>query len=228
MAGVSETDTDPMLLPAPFRRPAVGVLLICVGTVSVLGARYAGHSQAGRLDAAIGVRVRAALGSYERFHDLVWLGDPVVVAATAGVLMLGCLCRRRWRAVVMIAVAVAGAGATTELWLKPFIGRTYLGGLAYPSGHATAVFVIAAVVAVLLINPPHPRMGTTLRAFLGTAALATAGVVCVAVHAAGNHYGTDLVGGAAVGIAAALLTSLVVDTVAARLAQSTESRRGHR
>ena len=45
------------------------------------------------------------------------------------------------------------------------------------------------------------------------AAVATAGVVCGAVHAANNRYATALIGGAAVGIAAVLLSSLLIGKV---------------
>jgi undecaprenyl-diphosphatase len=56
-----------------------------------------------------------------------------------------------------------------------------------------------------------------VRALLAFLALATAGLVCVAILAANNHYATDLVGGAAVATAAVLCASLVVDELAARL-----------
>lgn len=213
MTSVSETDTDSILLPAALRRPAVALLLVCVGTTMLLGGRYAGQSDAGWLDAAIGVRVRAALGGYPWFLGLVWLGDKVTVAMTAAGLLIVCLYQRRWRAVVLVAVAVAGAGATTELWLKPFINRTFLGELAFPSGHATGVFVLAAVASILLVNPPRRRTSGGSRLVLALFALATASLVSVAVLAANSHYATDVVGGAAVGVSAVLATTLVVDRV---------------
>ena len=195
----------------------MALLLICVGTTMALGGRYAGESEARWFDAAAGARVRATLGGYSWLHDLIWLGDPVVVIALSVVLCLWSLYQRWWRAVVMVVLAVGTAGVATELVLKPFFGRTFFGGLAFPSGHATGAFVVAAVIAVLLVNPPRPRMPARVRALLGSLALATAGVVCVAVLAANNHYATDLVGGAAVATAAALWAGLAVDAVATRL-----------
>jgi undecaprenyl-diphosphatase len=210
-------ESSAMLLPEPLRRPAVALLLICVGTTMALGGRYAGESEARWFDAAVGARVRAALGGHTWLQDLIWLGHPVVVAIMTAMLCLYCLHQRRWRALVMVVLAVGSACIATELVLKPFFHRTFFGGLAFPSGHATGAFVIAAVIAVLLVNPPRPRIRADVRALLGFSALATAGVVCIAVLAANNHYATDLVGGAAVATAAALGAGLVVDGLAARL-----------
>lgn len=204
------------LLPAPLDRVAVALLSVCVAITVILGARYWGQSQAGWFDTAVSVRVEAVFGGRTSFFRLIWLGDQVTVAVTTAVLCLALLRRRRLRAALLVAVAVPGACIATELVLKPFIHRTYFGGLAFPSGHATGVFAIAVVVSVLLINPPRPRPRAGVRALVAGGALALAGLVCAAVLGAKNHYPTDVVGGAAVATAAVLLTALALDRLPGR------------
>jgi undecaprenyl-diphosphatase len=101
--------------------------------------------------------------------------------------------------------------AVTELLLKPLINRTLIGEFAFPSGHATGVTALAVVFAVLLVDPPRPRLPTNLRVLLALAALATAGAVAAAIVAVRSHYATDTLGGAAVATGVVLLTALVLD-----------------
>jgi undecaprenyl-diphosphatase len=202
------------LLPASLRPPAIALTFVCFGMTVALGGRYAGQSEAGWLDAAIGSRVQARLAGQV---PLLSLGLLVQLPAVAVITVLLCgwhLLTGRWRPLTLVLIAVPAAGVATEVVLKPFIGRTHLGGFAFPSGHATAAFAIAVVVAVLLANPPRPRAPALLRLALASAALLAAGLVCVALVATGSHYPTDTVGGATVATAVVLLTALVIDRLA--------------
>ena len=53
--------------------------------------------------------------------------------------------------------------------LKPLVHRTYLGVLAYPSGHTTAAFALAAVVTILLLRPASPPKARRARAVVSFA-----------------------------------------------------------
>jgi membrane-associated phospholipid phosphatase len=187
------------------------LLAACVALTALLGARYTHQIQAGRLDTAIDVRVQALLGGHPTMLSLVRLGDPVPMTAMTAALILACLVTRRWRGAVLVAVAVPGAVALTELLLKPFIHRTLAGQLSFPSGHATGVFTLAAAFAVLLVDPPRPRIPADLRAFTALGAFFAAAIVATAIVGVHSHYATDTVAGAAVGTAVVLLTALVLD-----------------
>jgi membrane-associated phospholipid phosphatase len=112
---------------------------------------------------------------------------------------------------------VPAAAVLAELVLKPLVGRTLMGALSFPSGTETRVFAVAAVFAVLLAGPVRPRVPAGVRLVLAAAVLLGAAAVAVALVVLGQHYFTDTVGGAAVGIAVALATALVIDRLAAYL-----------
>lgn len=204
------------MLPASVRPLAAAILSVCATVTLLLGARYAGRSEAGWLDAALASRIHAHLDGRAWPLAAVHLGDPLPVAVASALLVLTCLRLRGWRATLLVLIAVPSAGGLTELLLKPLFHRTYLGGLAYPSGHATAVWVIVVVLAVLLVDPPRPRPGARWRALLAAAALGLAGLSCVALVGTRSHYATDTVGGAAVATAVVLFTALLLDLVPAR------------
>jgi membrane-associated phospholipid phosphatase len=103
------------------------------------------------------------------------------------------------------------AGLLTEHVLKPLVGRTTLGFLSYPSGHATGTFALAAVLAVLMLNPPGRALAPALRLIVPAAAVALACVVSTAMIGLGWHYLTDTIAGAAVGIGTVAATALVLD-----------------
>ncbi len=200
------------LLPAAIRPVAVALLAVCVAVTALLGARFTHHTRAGWLDTAVDGRVQASLGGHRVILNLLaGLGDPVPLTAMTAALVLACLTMRRWRGAVLVAVAVPGAAALTERLLKPFIGRTLLGDLSYPSGHATGVFAFAAAFAVVLAGPLRPRLPAAVRVLLALTAFLAAGAVAVSLVALRAHYFTDTVGGAAVGTVVVLLTALILD-----------------
>jgi membrane-associated phospholipid phosphatase len=114
---------------------------------------------------------------------------------------------------VLAALAVPAAVTVTEFLLKPLVGRSLRGYLSFPSGHATAMFALAAICAVLLASPPAPRLPRAVRLLLVAGAVLIAIAVPVAMVALDFHYFTDIVAGAAVGIGTVLLIALLIDLV---------------
>ena len=157
-----------------------------------------------------------SINGFAAHHD--WAEDPLRFFAVQGaaffVLLLAGLfaLRGKWRSVAgrhgvvaagfSAALALGAAQIISHLWERP---RPYIAHAAtahlfipaspdpsFPSDHATAAFAIA--VALLL---RHRRAGVL--------ALAMAAVLAVARVAVGTHYPGDVVGGALLGAAAALL-----------------------
>ena len=139
------------------------------------------------------------------------LGGLFSVAELTAALVLACLVTRRWRGAVLAGLAVPAAVALTEFVLKPLVGRSIHGYTGFPSGHATAMFALAATCAVLLANPPRPRLPRAVRLLLVAGAVLVAAAVPVAMVALGFHYFTDIVAGAAVGTGTVLLAALLID-----------------
>ena len=106
-----------------------------------------------------------------------------------------CAITRRWRGAVLTALAVPLAIGLTDYVLKPTVGEAI--GAAFPSGHATSSFALAASFAVLLANPPF-RVPAGLRLLLVLLAVLMATAVAAAMVAIGAHTFSDAVGGAAV------------------------------
>jgi membrane-associated phospholipid phosphatase len=197
-----------LLLPGTWRAAGAAVLGACLAMV--LAAFLAGRGSPGRLDTALDPRIQAAVS---RFPALLnWLPDlgtltPVAVMTLA--LALACVATRRWSGAVLAVVAVPGASALTEYVLKPHVG--VLIDQSFPSGHATVMFALAAVCAILLAAPPRGRVSGTLRLLLVLAALLLAAAVAAAMVAIGAHVFTDAVAGAAVGTGVVLACALTLD-----------------
>jgi membrane-associated phospholipid phosphatase len=200
------------LLPAA-ARPLVWVLTACCAvTVAGLPVLFARHTGLDWLDQSADPRIQAM---YRAHHDLLpWLARPgngILVATLTVIIAVACLVTGRVNGAVLAAVAVPMAGLLTEHVLKPLVGRTTLGFLSYPSGHATGTFALAAVLAVLMLNPPGRALTPALRLIVPAAAVALACVVSTAMIGLGWHYLTDTIAGAAVGIGTVAATALVLD-----------------
>ena len=146
-----------LLLPGPLRAAAAALLAACVTVTVVLGVHIVGSSLPGWLDSAFDPRIRASLSRFPTLLD--WLPDfgtlgPVALMTLA--LVAACVVTRRWSGAVLAAFAVPVAVGLTEYVLKPSIGEAI--GQAFPSGHATGMFALAAICAVLLVDPPHHRV----------------------------------------------------------------------
>ena len=201
------------LLPRRLRLPTAALLAACVTVTAVLGVHFADLDP--RLDSAIDPRIQAGLG---RFPALVnWLPDfgtlrPMTLMTLA--VVFACVATRRWSGAVLAAVAEPAATGLTEYVLKPYVGRAI--GQAFPSGHATSMFAMAAICAVLLVDPPRRRVPGVVRSLLVLIALLLAAAVAASMVATGAHGFTDAVAGAAVGTGVVLACVLTFDLVTSR------------
>jgi membrane-associated phospholipid phosphatase len=205
-------------LLAASARPWAGALLACCAIlVTVLGVLFAHQSSAGRFDHAVDSQVIARLGGHRGL--LLWLAAPgslIPAGVLCAVIIGACLLTGRLNGAVLAAAAVVVGVGLDEVLLKPLVHRTYWGDVVYPSGHTTAVFALAATVAVLLLSPPQPARAAALRVLVPAAACALAVVVAVAVIGLQWHYFTDTVAGAAVAIGTVCGLALLLDRPTAR------------
>jgi len=186
-----------------------------VAVAAALAALLAGGGSAGRLDAALDPRIQARLGRFPSLlHWLPRLGGLKEVALMTLALALACVVTRRWRGAVLALVAVPGAVGLTEYVLKPYVGVPL--DQAFPSGHATSSFALAAIGTVLLATPPFRRLPGTLRFLLVLVALLLAAAVAATMVATGAHTFTDAAAGAAVGTGVVLACALTLDLAASR------------
>jgi len=128
----------------------------------------------------------------------------VVVAAAAAWIVL-----RRWNAVALALLAPAGTLAA-ELLLKPLVARRAPESTTfhYPSGHV-AVATALAVSLVLLVRFAWARPAVRLATALATSLLVVA--MALAVLVATAHLFSDVVGGAATGVAVTLAAAWLLD-----------------
>jgi undecaprenyl-diphosphatase len=217
-------------LLAASARPWAGALLACCAVlVAVLGVLFAHQSQADWLDHAADAPVISWLGGHGSL--LLWLAAPgslIPAGVLTAAIVVACLLTGRLNGATLATAAVPAAVGLDEVLLKPLVHRTYLGELAYPSGHTTAVFALAATVTVLLLIPPQPAKAGALRVLVPAAACVLGGVVAIAVIGLRWHYLTDTVAGAAVGIGTVCGLALILDLPAARrwLARASHQRAG--
>lgn len=198
--------------------PAAGVLAtVCAVLTAFLGIVFAHQTRPGGLDTAVDNWIQSSVGHHPgALSVLAGLGGPIPVTVMTSVMLLACLSTRRVRGTLLAAVAVPVAAGITEFLLKPLVDRTLFGSLSFPSGHTTGISALAAVIAILLIGPMHPPLPTMLRILLAFVGIVLAGAVATALVGLGEHYFTDTVAGAAVGIAAALVTALIIDRLFGR------------
>ena len=209
------------LIPAALRRPAGLTLGVAVMLVAVLSLHFADSTRAGRIDNNLGRRLPRSF-TYDRslLQHLTQLADPEPIAITALVLVASLVALRRPRAALLAAIAIPLSAAITEWLLKPLVDRTLLGNYAFPSGHTTAIFTVAFIISLLVLDRQPPRLPLTVAVLTSVAALGVASTVAAARVAAHVHYATDTLGGAGVGLATVLGVSLGID----RRAQRRESR----
>jgi membrane-associated phospholipid phosphatase len=201
------------LLPGARRAAGTALLVACLATV--LAAFLAGRGHPGRLDTALDPRIQSGLARFPTLlHQLPRLGGLPEVALMTLALALVCVATRRWSGAVLVVVAVPGAVGLTQYVLKPSLG--VLLGQAFPSGHATSSFVLAAVFAILLADPLYRRVPRALRVLLVLVALVIAASVGTAMIANHAHVFTDVVAGAAVGTGVALACALSLDLAVGR------------
>jgi membrane-associated phospholipid phosphatase len=214
------------LLSARLRLLAAVLLAGCVVLPVVLAVHFVGRGQPGWLDSAIDPPIMNAWRSSalrQRLSDLGTLG-PVALMTLA--LVVACIATRRWSGAVLAAAAVPAATGLTEYVLKPYIGGPLDAG--FPSGHATSMFALAVVCAVLLAKPPRRRVPAAVRLLLVFMALALATTVAVSMIAWGAHTFTEALAGAAVGTGVALACVLALDLVTSRARRAQQRSPGDR
>ena len=199
----------PLLSPAT-RPVAAAIVAACAGTTALLGALLGHGAHTGPMDTSVDSSVRAGLAGHPKLLELLARpGDLPAIAGITAILVLACLLRRRYRGAGLLALSVPAAAVITERLLKPLVGRTALGFLSFPSGHATGTFALATAVTVLLAGAPALPRAVRLAAVV--IAFAIASVAAAAMIALGFHYFTDAVAGAAVGTGTVLAAALVID-----------------
>jgi membrane-associated phospholipid phosphatase len=196
------------LLPGRLRLAAAVLLAACAAVPVVLAVHFVGRGQPGPLDSGIDPLII----NYWHYYRLSELGALGPVALMTLALVVTCAATRRWSGTVLAAVVAPAATGLTEYVLKPYVGGPL--GQGFPSGHATSMFGLAAVCAVLLANPPRRRISRPIRLLLVFIALALATAVAVTMIAIGAHHFTDALAGAAVGTGVALACALALDLVA--------------
>ncbi|MCG7203398.1 phosphatase PAP2 family protein [Streptomyces arenae] len=218
------------MLPPALRGWLGLVAALATMVVGVLGVRYAGHGEPGRVDRWF---VRPTADSVRppwRYVALTldFLGEPagsvlVVVACVAG-----CLLLRRPRAAVLV---VAGVGVTVGVTtlLKHLVGRTIHGpgNLSYPSGH-TAFFTALALMAALLATDRLGLGRTAGTSLVLIAALVAGAAMGWAEVALGAHYPTDALGGWCTALAVVPATAWLLDRTADRPTERPTGRRADR
>jgi membrane-associated phospholipid phosphatase len=199
-----------LLLPESLRVAGAALLAACVAVVLV--AFVAGRGNPGRLDTTLDPRFQAWLGRFPvLLHQLPRLGGLPEVALMTLALAVAAAAARNWSGAVL---AVPGAVGLTEYVLKPYVGTVI--NQAFPSGHATSSFALAAVFAVLLADPAYRRVPRAVRLLLVLLALLLAAAVAAAMIAIGAHTFTDAAGGAAVGTGVVLACALTLDLAVSR------------
>jgi membrane-associated phospholipid phosphatase len=203
------------LLAASTRLWIGALLASCAVLVTVLGVLFAHQTTADRLDRFVDSPVITWFAGHPGLA--VWFAAPgsqrpAVVLSAA--IVITCIFVGRLNGAVLAASAVPAAVGLNDGLCKPLVHRTYMGVLAYPSGHTATVFALAATVAVLLLSPRPSR--TWAMGALILAACVIGGVVAVGVIGLRWHYFTDTAAGAAVGIGTVCALAIILDLPAVR------------
>lgn len=208
----------PALLPGAARRVAVILICCCAVVVTVGAVLGAGRSQPNALSRPVDTWLQAHLGVHHTALQLV--SDLGVAAAelAAVVLVLAALGARRRNVAALALISVPLAWVLTEFVLKPLVDERIDNFLTYPSGHTQAVFCVATIITVALLNPPRVRPARWLRILVVAVTVAVGVAVAISMIGLDYHYFTDTVAGAATGVGVALGTALCLDAPRARRA----------
>lgn len=149
-------------------------------------------------DLAVGARIDPQLDPRPWLAEVLALATAtgVVLALLAGAALWFAWQRRWWETATMVLVPELAVAVNAWI-LKPYWGRPLHDYLAYPSGH-TVHLVSMVTTLVLLLQSARARMLIVALAVAGWCAGA-AGMIALDYHLA-----TDVLGGAAAGIALAI------------------------
>jgi membrane-associated phospholipid phosphatase len=194
------------ILPPGLRTPAASASVLALLVFGFFAARYADDSSAGRLDR----RVQGLVRNGPSLPDaVVFFGNPITVAVLA-VLLAGFALALGHRRLAVLAVVGPGLTGLATTALKPLIGRTIDGGLAFPSGHTGGATALGVVAALLLIAVLRTATGTSAL-LIAAGALVSGGAMALALVSDHIHYATDTVGGFCVAVAVVLTCALVIE-----------------
>ena len=195
------------------RRAWAGLALAaCVIVTVVLGLLFNGQTGPDGFDNAVDSPVVAFFGGHRTL--LSWLAVPgtlIPAIAISAAIAVGCLIARRLNGAVLAVTAVPVAAGLNDGLLKHLFHRTYLGQIAFPSGHTAAVTALTATLAVLLLVPPQQAGTRRFRVALVAMACVITAIVAAGVIGLGWHYFTDTVAGAAVGLGTVCALALLLD-----------------
>jgi membrane-associated phospholipid phosphatase len=194
------------------------VLGICVIAIATLGVLLRGQARPDGLDSAVDTAMVASLGGHRGV--LSWLTQPgstLPLIAVSAAIAVGCLIARRPNGVVLAVTAVPVTAFLNDTVLKHLVGRTHLGQLSFPSGHAASAMTLATVLGVLLHDPARRTATRAVRAAFVVAACAVTALVAMGVIGLRWHYFTDTVGGVALGAGTVLALALLIDLAEVRL-----------
>ena len=206
----------PLLAPSA-RRWAWALLACCAILVAVLGVLFAHQTTPDSFDHAVDSPIISWFAGDQRLS--LWLASPgssIPATVLCAAIVIACLLTGRPNGAVLAAVALPAAVGLDDGLLKHLFHRTYLGQLTYPSGHTTAIFTLAAAIAVLFLGPLRPARTGPLRVVIPAIGCLLGVAVAVGVIGLQWHYFTDTLAGAAVGIGAVCGLALILDLPAAR------------
>jgi len=211
------------------RRAWAGLTLAaCVIVVGTLGLLLRGQTGPDGFDGAVDAPVIAFFGGHRGL--LLWLALPatsVPAIAISAASAVGCLLAGRLNGLVLAVTAVPVAAALDDALLKPLFHRTYLGQLAFPSGHTTSITAQTAMLAVLLLVPPQRQRTRTARVTLVTTYCVITAAVAAGVIGLRWHYFTDTVAGAAVGVATVCALAFLLDLASGVMDGARDRARGN-
>jgi len=194
------------------------VLAGCAIVVAVLGAAFTGQTRADGFDNAVDSPFITFFAGHKNL--LLWLAAPgtlVPAAVVSVVIAVWCVLAGRLGGAILALTAVPVATTLDDGLLKHVFNRTYLGALAFPSGHTTSVVALTITLAVLLLVPPQQASTRSARLLVLAVCCVAVAVVVVAVMALRWHYFTDTVAGAAVGVGTVCALALTLDLVSERI-----------
>ncbi len=204
------TERSDALLPIRLRLPVAVVAALSAATTLILGLSVAGTSAPSAIDIWVRPKMSSLVSGVPSLPwAVVQAGNLVPMIVMAGLLAGLCwLLRRPFHAVLALS-APAMVGAATAL-LKPAIGRTFGGLLAFPSGHTAGVTALAMVAGLMVVSMAHSQLATAIS--VATALVVLAGAaIGLSVVAVNWHYPTDALGGFCTAIALVVTLAFIVD-----------------
>jgi membrane-associated phospholipid phosphatase len=119
----------------------------------VLGILFAHQDTADRFDRAVDAPLVTVFSGHSALADLfAFPGTTIPAVALSAAMVAACLRTGRINGAVLAAVAAPAAVGLNDGLLKPWVDRSYLGQIAYPSGHTASVSALAATAILLLLG----------------------------------------------------------------------------